>query len=182
MTVEGNAEERKGDWQHLGDELKRRTCEPFRYVPFVMYVFLAIVLFGGLGIWAEIVKLLMSGTTKADLSGIVTAITTYYPTLIGASCLQLVLSSVGVQDKVFIAFSLLVLCVSVSIAIVLTLLSGSMQILAIFGGVVLSMFAMWIWWITNADEPIFRPIPPIDSATGGNVDEELKGNLSGFEI
>jgi hypothetical protein len=81
LPEEGLAVGHPGDWDYLWLQLKRRTPEPLGDVPFVFYVFLGIVIFGGLGIWVELLKILIS-TKPAELAGLITAVNTFFPALI----------------------------------------------------------------------------------------------------
>src|SRR4051794_19356359 len=51
---------KRSGYARLGKVLWRRTIDPFFQPPFVFYVFTGVVLFGGLGVWVEIVKLCLS--------------------------------------------------------------------------------------------------------------------------
>lgn len=78
-----------GEWGYLRNWLVTRTVEPTRSVPFVFYVLLGPFLFGGLQIWVEILKWWHSGM-RPEYSGLITAISTFFPALAGSTALQLV--------------------------------------------------------------------------------------------
>jgi hypothetical protein len=59
---------RESDWTYLKRLLKTRTVDPLSELPFLIYVFLGIILFGGLGIWTELLKYILSDRT--DLTGL----------------------------------------------------------------------------------------------------------------
>ncbi len=101
----------KGDWRYLGHEIWRRTWGPFSNVPFVFYVVLAILCLGGLGIWVELVKTALDSPPK-NFDGVLTALSTFFPALIGSASLQLILASTGNSDKVLVSFALLACFVS----------------------------------------------------------------------
>ena len=48
-------------------------------------------------------------------------------------------------------------------------------------GLVASLFAIFIWWIANADDPNFDDNVDPDILTGGNPNTPLKGDTSGFK-
>lgn len=170
-----------GDWRYLGRELKRLTLEPVDKFPFVVHVVLAIVIFGALGVWVEVLKIVIS-TQPADFSGLITAIITFFPALIGSTALQLILSSASKNDKIVISFGLLVLCVFVAAAILLPFFSTRHPLRVLTLGVICSVCAIWVWWITNADDQTYMKMPRADAATGGDVGRQLQGDLKGFEV
>ena len=77
-------EEEVGEWTYLGREIVRRTKQPWNHVPLVLYVLVAIVVFGGLGIWVEIVKISTSDEHRGT-GELFAAMATFYPALVGAS-------------------------------------------------------------------------------------------------
>lgn len=153
-------------------ELRKRTCEPARNVAFVFYSFLATIVFGCLGIWIEIYK--------AEFGGVITAVIAFFPTLIGPTALQLILASHKRNETLFIAFAFLILILSAAAAMVLAGLSSAHQVAALIIGIGWSAIAIWMWWITNGGDPIYKSSPP-DAATGGDPARGLGGNLSGFQ-
>ena len=51
MTAASKWEIDYASWTKLARELRKRTVEPTRHVSFVIYFLVAVVMFGGLGIW-----------------------------------------------------------------------------------------------------------------------------------
>jgi len=176
--------ERNNDLKRLRDELARRTLEPLHDIPFITYITLAIILFGGLGVWVEgfkiIYKILVTNEC-IEVSSLITSILTYYPAVLGAGCLQLVLSSFNKMDKDMASFGLFVFVGGLLSVVILPFFSEKFPGLVIFSGVVWSIFAVWIWWITNSDDPTFRRMPPPDAASGGDTKRDLSGDLTGVE-
>ena len=175
------AAEERTDWKHLRKELARRTREPAGDVPFILYFALATVIFGGLGIWAELVKVLLA-EKPVGLGGLTTAMITFYPALAGSTALQLVLISVGKSDKVLISFALLLLCLFPITAVLLSLVSNSHPVFVLVAGIVLWFGVMWLWWITNCDDVTYKQTAAPDAATGGNPSRPLSGDLTGFSV
>jgi hypothetical protein len=170
-----------GDWVYLGRELLKRTRDPVKHVPFVIYVFLAIVMFGGLGIWIEILKIVIS-KSPVEFFGLITSVITFFPTLIGSTTLQLVLLSANKGDKILMSFSLLILCVFLAFAILLPFFAGVHPVRVLVLGVACSICAVWVWWFTNGDDSTFQRMPQLDSATGGSTNRNLPGDLNGFAV
>ena len=168
-----------GDWTFLGRELSRRTRQPWKHVPLVLYVLVAIVVFGGLGIWVEIVKL---GLLNKPLStgGLFTAMATFYPALVGASALQLLLVSMGHSDRIMGFFAVSVWVMSFVIGLLTAVFFPAYPATCFILVVCLVIFSIWLWMITNVDDPIYKSIP-VDSASGGSTSRPLKGDISKFD-
>ena len=179
LSEEIGAGETPNDWAYLWDEIRRRTREPVRAVPFVIYVILGIVLFGGLGIWTEILKIIISDK-PVEIAGLLTAVMTFFPTLIGSSCIQLVLASS--RNKIMMSFALLILFVFLAVAILLPFFSTTHPCAVLAVALFSSLCGIWTWWFTNSADPTFRHKVPIDAPSGGPTGNPLKGNLSGFQV
>lgn len=181
LSGASQTDELVGDWKYLGRELRKRTCDPITQVPFVIYVFLGIVMFGGLGVWTELYKVALSKSPR-EIGSLTTAFLTFFPALIGSTTLQLVYSSVNKGDKIIGAFSLFVFCIFVSFAIILPSFSTLCPVTVLVLAIICSICAVWVWWFANADDPTYKRLPPPDSATGGSIDRNLPGSLTGFTV
>ncbi|PBB14194.1 hypothetical protein CK231_10780 [Mesorhizobium loti] len=179
MSEEIGGGETANDWAYLWDQIKRRTFEPVKAVPFVIYILLGIVLFGGLGIWTEALKVIISDRPP-ELAGLLTAVMTFFPTLIGSTAIQLVLASS--QNKILMSFALFILFVFLAVAILLPFFSASHPWTVLTIASIASVCAIWTWWFTNSTDPIYRHRVPIDAPSGGPTNNPLKGNLSGFQV
>ncbi len=167
------------DWTYLGREIKRRTVQPFSDAPFVFYVFLAIISFGCLGIWVEVVKIqLQQGT--ASYEGLLTAMATFFPALIGSASLQLILSSTGKADKILVSFALIACFASFGSVVLISVFHAIVPTVCFWAAIGFSVFAIWLWWFTNGDDPTYKNAP-IDAPTGGDTGRKLKGNTAGFK-
>ena len=62
-----------GDWQRLGNQLKARTVGPLKNVPFVFYVLLGPFMFGALGVWVEIIHIIIS-KAPPEYAALITAV------------------------------------------------------------------------------------------------------------
>ena len=174
-AVDGN------DWPRLVRELRRRTREPIHNAPFVFYCVLGVAIFGGLGVWAEVVKIAIA-ETSVGLAGLITAIITFYPALAGSTTIHLVYASVNRNDKVLLSFGLLLLCLFPISALLLSLFSGHYPIVVLVLGTMFSLGVVWVWWITYCDDATYKQMPAPDAATGGDPERSLSGDLSDFEV
>jgi hypothetical protein len=170
------------DWTYLFSELWRRTREPISHVPFVMYFAVGIVAYGALGIWIELIKLGRE-TAGADLSGLITALLTFFPALIGSTCIQFVLVLAGRDrpDKSLIATALFAQTLSVAVAVLLAVFSSVHPGLVLVLGILSSLAAVWVWWIVTCDDSTFRKQPSIDAAIGGDLAKPLAGDTKEFK-
>ncbi|WP_146120768.1 hypothetical protein [Roseobacter denitrificans] len=179
MSSEKMTNKPLGDWQYLGREIWRRTWQPFKNVPFVFYVVLAIICLGGLGIWVEVIKSQLG--QSADRSGLLTALSTFFPALIGSASLQLILTSTGNSDKVLVSFSLLACFLSFFGVVLITVFFPVHPGWSLGAAIWFGIFAVWFWWFTNGDELTYQNAP-IDAAAGGSTTRSVKGNLNDFKV
>jgi hypothetical protein len=168
------------DWIHLGNQIRQRTLQPATSFPFLVYLLIGVVLFGGLGIWAEILRLVIA-KPPVELAGLIVAVLTFFPTLIGSTTLQLILASSSNSDKVMISFALLVLFIFLAAAVLLPFFSVSHPRTVLALAVVCSLAAIWVWWITNGLEPTFHSRQP-DDATGGDPQRPMAGSFGDFKV
>lgn len=168
-----------GDWRYLWREIKRRTLQPCSSFPFLMYVLVAIIGLGCLGIWVELIKLMLQ-TPNASQSGVLTALCTFFPALIGSTAFQLILGSTGRSDKIFVSVGYLVVILGVGGVVLITLFNPQFPDRTYWAAVLLSVGAVWLWWITNGDDPTYKSTP-IDTASGGDTGRRLKGDTRGFK-
>lgn len=169
------------DWQYLKKQLGKRSVEPLSDLPFIFYMITGVVLFGGLGIWAEIMRWVMS-SGPFDIAGLITAVITFFPALIGSTTLQLILASSNrpSADKILISFALLVLCVFSAFGIVLPLISNQHPVGVLVVGSLCSVASVWIWWITNGLDPTFKS--HLEEAVGGSTEKDPVGTLDGWQV
>jgi nitrate reductase NapE component len=168
-----------GEWSRLGKQLSARTLDPFRNAAFVIFVILGPILFGALGVWVEVFRLIKT-TAQPEYSSLITAINAFYPALGCSTALQLVLASASKNDKGLISFALLMLSLFPATALVLQSFSDGHPIAILTVSGLCSIMAVWLWWITNGSDPTFMTPSP-DAPTGGQLDRNLPGSLSGFQ-
>ena len=167
------------DWANLWQELSRRTVNPWKHAPFCIYVLVAVVGLGGLGIWVEAVKLGLSDRPES-YDGIFTAVTTFYPALIGSASFQLLLIATENEDRTLTAFSVFVLVASLGSAILLSVFRNQYPPACLSFAILLAIISMLLWSIANADNPIYKSVA-VDVPAGGRPDRALPGDISEFE-
>lgn len=169
------------DWKLLYQELKKRTCDPLNDFTFFVYLLLAIFVFGGLGIWVELFKPLIS-SKAIELSSLTIALITYFPAQIGSTGLQLVLSSHDKRDKLMMSFGIFVFVVFMLASIALSLLSAQHPTMVLTLSSLCAILAVWLWWVTNSVDSTYRKGPTPDAPTGGEPNRSLPGTLDNFTV
>ena len=147
---------------------------------FVLSFLFAIVGFAGFGIWVELVELNLSETHN-NYDGLYTAIATFYPALIGSASVHLLLTATGQSDKIMTTFGLAVLLAAAVCALLLSIFHDQYPTARFFGAILLALFSIWLWSIAEADNPIYDPLP-VDTASGGSLLRDLKGDTSDYEV
>lgn len=144
----------------------------------MFYVLLAIIGLGCLGIWVEFIKV-ASATSPANYDGVLTALATFFPALIGSSSLQLMLASTGNRDKVLVSFGYFVSLTAFGAVVLISVFHPTFPDLTFWASVFFAVVAVWLWWFTNGDDPTYKS-GPVDAASGGDTKRTLKGDTSEF--
>ena len=165
-----------GFWKEIG----RRT-RAFGDSRFMFHLFFGIVLLGGLGIWTEVVEVILPNK-KWSWDGILFALSSYYPALIGAACLQLTLESTRKSNGAMVQFSMGLLIAAIFAGILIRIFeyNDAFPVLTFWGTFLLSAIGILIWGIANCDNPDLTSDPSI--ASGGDTNRALKGDTSGFKV
>ena len=169
----------QGEFAHLAHELCRRTaaCKSFTLLA---YVFAGVLALGGLGVWAELYKVL-SATDPVTTGGVFTAMATFYAAVAGSACFQLLLIATEKNDRVLTAFAFVVIIVLVFAGFALVGFRSVYPVTCMTIAILMSALAVWVWVITHADDPLYQPVP-IDAPSGGPPDVDPKGDLSDFKV
>ena len=181
MGSTSSQNESAGSIVYLRQELARRTYKPWKQVTFVFYFFSAIVLFGGFGIWVELVELNLLSENADSYDGLYRAIATFYPALIGSASFHLLLIATGTSNRIMTAFGATVLLFAFVIAILLAIFHHQYPIARFFVVILLASFSIWLWSIADADNPIYTDVPA-DTSSGGSLVRPLKGDTSEFKV
>jgi len=161
-------------------ELKRRTRKPRGEVVYWCYFVFAVCVLGGVGVLLEFARFVSAKETVSP-DGLFTAFVTFFPALIGSSAMQIMFDKVNDRRMMAISVSSLILTLGVSAALILLGSSASKFSWGLAS--LFCVFALWVWWIANADNPGLydNPPPPIDAPTGGpDPNMALQGNTEGF--
>ena len=171
--------ENGGEFAYLWGELSRRTKEFPKRAVLVFYVLGAVAGLGGLGIWTELVRMLLS-ENHYGWDRVFTATAAFYPAVIGSAAFRLQLVATGKPDQIISAFGLLVLLFAFGTAVFLAFFGVDHPGPSLVAAIVLALFAIWIWIVANVDDPIYKSIP-VDTASGGNPSRDPKGDFSEFK-
>lgn len=168
-------------WVKLWRELRKRTIDPAQHVSFVLYFLIAVLLFGGAGVWTEMRAYLLFVPTPdqpfPSLGSLRTAVITFFPALAGSSCMQLIWAEDHERSLRAFAFSIIAILVG---AIFLLTPAAVSDASALVGGGAASVVALWSWWIANAKQ---RDLLDLDASTGrSDTSGELPGSLDGFKV
>lgn len=166
-----------GGWNEFGDDLARRTRQPLRHATYCFFFVASVVIVGGLGIWLEIV--LLARSAAPDAASLKTAIATFFPALIGSTCLQILF---GTYLKALRAFSIVLTLFFAAIGVWLILDRNLLTGTAVTVGTISTLVSLWFWWIANADNADFFDDDLSRAPIGGdNPSGPLDGSLAGFE-
>jgi hypothetical protein len=161
----------------LGREVKRRFTEPVGRVNFWGYLFLAIILLGGLPIYIEAFRLKLG--IVSDAEGVILALFTVFPAIMGASAVQLVLDRDNSPIRMA-GLTSLIICTVATVIFISDVLKLS-DTFSIVSGIFFCVLAVLIWWIANGLDPIFQDTIRTDDSVGGDVNQELGGDFNGFQ-
>ena len=171
----------EGEFVYLRRELRRRTAEFPKSFTFFAYVVAGVVMLGGLGIWTELLLLTYAPQDRVGLDGVFTAVATFYPAVAGSASFQLLLIAAGKLDRVLTGFGILVIVFSIAAAFLLTFFRAAFPTSCLIAAVILATFSIWVWIVTNADDPIYKSVS-VDAPSGGSTSREPKGDLSEFKV
>lgn len=178
------ANRKTSPYGEFAKELGRRTSTSFKDPTFVLFVMMGVLLFGGLGIWSEVVKNLIGGLWKWD--ALMQALATYYPALIGAATIQLILEANRPDQRAFdrpmtiVAVVFLLLSIIIGILVRVFEANNTFSSFCFWATIALSIIGVWVWAIANCDNPDLKTEPT--AASGGDTRRPLKGDMEGFEV
>ncbi len=141
-------------------KLKHRLKAPSQSVTFYAYLFVGVMIFGGLGVYIAIWR---SHWLMAEISA---ALLGYFPALVGAALLEF-----DSEDQPYLrSFGFCALgFFSVVAALVVITEQGMQLTIALVG----TFFGILFWWVANGENPRFRDVMPTN-AIGGDA----SGNLT----
>jgi hypothetical protein len=164
----------------LGRELRQRIKRPVGHFSFWVFILLGVILFGGIAIWVELVKLIpgIGGTPRIE--SLRTAIDTYFPAIGCAAAVQLAFA--GESKKYLVSFGYMVTVLFAVFAVLMILLERTpATVLSWFFSIVCCLLAIFMWWIANGLDRTFQDIVVnMEAPVGGPVEAPLTGDTAGF--
>ena len=159
----------------LWSEICRRTCQPFKRPSFPIFVILAIIAAGGIGVWWEVIRFFYN-SERPDTAAIRTAIITVSPAIAGPAVLQLIYAR---AEKEFLSAAIFV-CLVIAVLLIICLAPATSPAMSIILGSISWIVSIWLWIVANADEPVFNT--PDDAASlGGDPTAPLAGSLNQYK-
>lgn len=160
----------------LKRELWLRLFFPIEQFSFLAYVFLAIIVFGGVAIWVELYKYTFIASSNAD--GIKTAIGTYFPAVGCAAAFQLACAE---EEKKYLrSFGWIASFGFVFWSFWLLRGGAPTSAYSLASGVIASCLAILMWWVANALDESFHDKVDYESIVGGPADASPSGDTTGF--
>lgn len=157
--------------------LRDRFKTPYGHVTFWFYFVMAIIVFGGLGIWVEIAKSL---SPEGDIKGLITAIYTYFPAVAAAAAFQIDLEE-GKKNYLR-AFALTALVVVFAPAFLHAAGVISDHVLSLFVGIFFTFLALALWWVANGRNLNFHDDIDPDDSLGLDPAAEVSGGASPIKV
>lgn len=155
-------------------ELHRRAQNGFRHAPFTVAFWAGLVVAGGLGVWVEIYNLAIDAfvdPAHAPLDALRTAISTFFPAVIGATSLQM-----AYEDELKANRGLAVALVLILLIAFVMMADRRLSDWVAFPlGIGASGISLWTWCAANGNSSLFQEMP-IDAPIG---DLPLDAPLSG---
>lgn len=162
----------------LKEEIGKRLKAPVKHTNFWGYLFLAIFVLGGLSVYIEWFRYGAGKTQNSE--GIVLALFTVFPAIMGASAVQLVLDKDNSPTRMAGLISLF-LCALLTFVFTADPFEISKTI-AVICGIVCCLIAVLVWWIANGEEEIFRDtIKPYASMGGSKASGKLNSKQTDVE-
>lgn len=164
-----------------------RTTRPLRHPSFVAFFILAVFGLGASGVWLELYVLVFPDRSATShflhypgapsrFDALRTAMITFFTAVSGTSAMQLIWAE---DFKHFRSASALILFLFLVVAL-LIFPARICDCAAISVGALMSLLALWVWWVANAKQAdLLDRVDPRD-AVGGKTSTPLSGSTSGW--
>lgn len=183
MADQGQKRKKYDGYARLRSEVKRRWQGPSGNPTFDLFFVGSFLLFAAAGVWLELARLVFGlGPDPWSATGLRIAIASYFPAVLGAALLQLLISETLRSLR---ALGFIVGVTFTALAFTLIFAKNLPNGWAIALGFVASVGALACWRIVYADDPSLRDDPePLDSTGGADPTAPLLGNnaLDGFDV
>lgn len=156
----------RNHWPDLYHFLRRRATNPWNHPSFLFYFVVAVVGFGGVGVWRT---LLVDSSATALSSNLLT----YFPAVAAASAFDIVLN----RDEPKFCRSLAVVVGALLLLACILMHVWGYTCRSSVLGVVATLVAWALWWVSNAENKNLQDTPPPEAAIGGRVDQHTQGGM-----
>ena len=183
MSDESSSKIKYNGYVRLFEELKRRWREPSGNPTFDLFFIGSFLMFAAAGVWLELARLAFGLESRpGSATAFRIAIATYFPAVLGAALLQLLISET-LRSLRALGFIIGVLFTALTFILVFAVNLPNWAAISL--GLAASAGALACWRIVYADDQSLRDDPePI--ASTGNIDPvgPLLGgsNLTGYDI
>ena len=171
-------EQKISRWIAFRHVIAVRYNKPKSHPEFVFIFILLNLIFCALGVYVSMFADLFDSSKSFNYRALNTNLTTYYIAILASACFDLILSKAKIMKSALTTFSLAVLVFGIISLIVSYLLRLRYALPLTILYLLISLF---MWWIANAenDKLMNDEVPP--SATIGDLDQEILGDLGGFK-
>ncbi|ATE66797.1 hypothetical protein CMV14_22250 [Rhizorhabdus dicambivorans] len=149
-------------------ELHRRARNGFRHAPFTLAFLFGLVFAGGFGVWLEVWNLMLTSASDpafGNLAPLRTALSTYFPAVIGAAAMQMTFEDDQKANR-GIAIGLTILL----LVAFLMMTDRRLSDCAAFAlGIASTLVSLWTWCAANGNALTFQE-QPLTAPVGGDVE------------
>lgn len=159
-------------WAYLRGQFEA----PVGSVSFWVYLVVAILGLGALGIYVELYKF---SNVSCNSESLLTAIYTYFPAVTAGAWLQMTLDANG--KKYIVSFAAITMFILILLAFLHAVNLYRTPFLSFVVGIVGICGSTLFWWTANGGNQSFQDFDPTDSL-GGRTESEPQGDASGFKV
>jgi len=153
-------------YSEFGEYLKKQFASPIRHPTFLLYLLIAVIGAGGLGIWVSMYR--------QDMGNFIVSLFTYFPAIAMASGFELILKE---DQRKFVKSGAFAMA-SILILIAILVASLPVGIASLIIGVIGYVLSLAFWWVANAENTILHDTsPPAKVTIGGDVNQETNGDI-----
>lgn len=169
-------------WKAFLSDLWLRVYAPVGQPTLIFYFVAITVAVGGIGVWISLPGVLISCPSPTNQISFLNSLSTYLLAVLAAAFADFIL---GVRKKrsSMQMFAMFVFTIGTLAAVISRFITSTNMSYARSAAIVAAVLAFFLWWIANADNiRLSEGMPRIDSAMGGNADDNLKGEIKGFKV
>lgn len=159
-------------WRYL----RKQVLLPLDQFSFWAYFIFAVVILGGMGLWIEVGRYLLTQDPRAE--PVLTAIYTYFPAIAFASSFELVMREDDQRQVRTLAICVVVVLSLVIVVHAARLVGSSGSSLL---GVFACLVAFLVWWVANGDNKNLRDVQA-KVTLGDEPSAPPAGGTGGFRV